>query len=432
MITNERQYKITKAHAEKFRSAVDSFDLDEVIKDGVHPMIAKAQLDQLESEFRDLSEQLDEYDSLIEGNQKEFEAESLCDLPLMLIKGRIARNWTQKQLSDALGIKEQQLQRYESDLYRSANLKTLSRVAEAIGLRVTESAVLSSSEELGVADSSREYPLAEMFKRGWFEDFGGTLAQAKRNASYLIEQFYRDANVSQNIMAMHKKKVRIGGVVNYNALTAWQTRAIHIANKQKLYQNYESRRLTHDWFSELARLSQYDDGPLLARDWLLENGIHFVVERHLQQTHLDGAALRHPSGAPVVVVTLRHDRLDNFWFVLFHELAHIKLHFPLSDDTDYFDDTDIRSDDIESEADKFALNALVPEESWKNCLSRFSVAAEIVREEAKQLQIHPSILAGRIRYEQQNYVVLNDTVGYGEVRRHFEGLLHKIYSCTSS
>jgi len=218
--------------------------------------------------------------------------------------------------------------------------------------------------------------------------------------------------------------VRGGGIVNDNALTAWQIRAIHIANKQKLYQSYDPRRLTRDWFSELAKLSQYDEGPLLARDWLLENGIHFVVERHLQQTHLDGAALRHPSGAPVVVVTLRYDRLDNFWFVLFHELAHIKLHFPLSDDTDYFDDTDIRSDDIEKEADIFALNALVPEELWENCLSRFSVTAETVREEAKQLQIHPSILAGRIRYEQNNYIVLNDAIGYGEVRRHFEDLLH--------
>jgi HTH-type transcriptional regulator/antitoxin HigA len=263
-----------------------------------------------------------------------------------------------------------------------------------------------------------------MYKRGWFEDFGGTLAQAKRNASQLIEKFFLNANVSQDLMAMHKQMVRGGGVVNDRALTAWQIRAIHIANKQKLYQNYEPHKLTHDWFYELAKLSQYEDGPLLARDWLLESGIHFVVEPHLKHTHLDGAALRHPSGSPVVVVTLRYDRLDNFWFVLFHELAHIVLHFPLSNNTDFFDDTDIRSNDLEREADIYALNSLVPETSWDNCLSRFSLTTEMVLEEARQLQIHPSILAGRIRYEQQNFTILNDAIGYGEVSRQFEGLMH--------
>jgi len=424
MITNERQYKITKTQAEKFRSAIEDFDVDQTIKGGLHPMIARAQLEQLESEYSNLIEQLEEYDALIEGTQKEFEAESIHDLPVMLIKARIARNWTQKELAIALGIKEQQLQRYESDLYRSANLKTLSRVAETIGLRVSESAVLYSPDDPVVPSFSEGFPLPEMLKRGWFEDFGGTLAQAKRNAPQLIEQFYLSARVDRNLLAMHRKMVRGGGVLNEAALSAWQVRAIHIANKQKLRQQFDSDRLTFDWFRELAKLSQYDEGPLLARDWLLESGIHFVVERHLPQTHLDGAALRHPGGTPIVAVTLRHDRLDNFWFVLFHELAHIALHFPLSDDTDYFDDIDVKCNDIESEADTFALNALLPEESWENCLSRFSLTTEMVQEEAKQLRVHPSVLAGRIRYERNNYTILNDAVGYGEVRRHFENRLN--------
>lgn len=424
MITNERQYKITKTQAEEFRSSIDNFDLDEVIKSGVHPIIAKAQLDQLHSEFRSLSDQLEEYNSLIDGTQKEFEAESLRDLPLMLIKGRIARNWTQKQLADALDIKEQQLQRYESDLYRSASLNTLSRVAEAIELRISESAVLLSSEESDAEDLSKQFPFTEMYKRGWFEDFAGTLAQAKRNASELIEAFFLNASVNQNLIAMHRQMVRGGGIINDKALTAWQVRAIHIANKQKLYQPYEPHKLTQDWFSELVKLSRHEDGPLLARDWLLESGIHFVVEPHLKQTHLDGAALRHPSGSPVVVVTLRHDRLDNFWYVLFHELAHILLHFPLSDNTDFFDDTDIQSNDIEREADSFALNTLVSETSWENCLSRFSLTTETVLEEARQLQVHPSILAGRIRYEQQDFTILNDAIGYGEVCCQFEEFIH--------
>ncbi|NJL20730.1 MAG: hypothetical protein HC895_07860 [Leptolyngbyaceae cyanobacterium SM1_3_5] len=46
---------------------------------------------------------------------------------------------------------------------------------------------------------------------------------------------------------------------------------------------------------------------------------------HLPQTYLDGAALLLPDGTPVVALTLRYDRIDNFWFVLLHELGHILL-----------------------------------------------------------------------------------------------------------
>ena len=424
MILNERQYRITKAQADKFRAAIENYDPEKAVAEGMHPMLAKAQLEQLESEYEILMGQLEEYDLLVDGRQKEFEVDSLHGLPLVLIKARIARNWTQKQLADALGLKEQQLQRYEADLYRSAKLKTLSRVADTLGLNITESAFLRPPQGDETEDISKKYPIGEMLKRGWFQDFGGTLAQAKRNAYQLIESFYRDAKVSQDVIALHRKMVRSAGGINDNALSAWQVRIIHLANKQRLYQGFDPNRLTSDWFRELAKLSQFDDGPLLAMDWLLESGIHFVTEEHLQGTHLDGAALRHPNGAPIVALTLRHDRLDNFWFVLFHELAHIALHFPLENDTEFFDDADVRSDDMEREADEFALNALVPNKSWDNCLSRFSRSIETVQEEAKQLQIHASILAGRIRYEQENYKILNDAVGYGEVRRHFQKTRH--------
>ena len=50
------------------------------------------------------------------------------------------------------------------------------------------------------------------------------------------------------------------------------------------------------------------------------------IARHLPGTYLDGAAMLSAFSQPVVALTLRYDRLDNFWFVLFHELAHVFLH----------------------------------------------------------------------------------------------------------
>ena len=61
-------------------------------------------------------------------------------------------------------------------------------------------------------------------------------------------------------------------------------------------------------------------------EYLAHSGIPLVVEPHLPQTYLDGAAFLLPAGRPVIGLTLRYDRLDNFWFVLFHELAHVVKH----------------------------------------------------------------------------------------------------------
>ena len=63
-----------------------------------------------------------------------FEASSLAELPTLLVKARIARGWTQRDLADALGVAEQQMQRYEATGYRAASLARLCDVAEALNV----------------------------------------------------------------------------------------------------------------------------------------------------------------------------------------------------------------------------------------------------------------------------------------------------------
>lgn len=417
MITNERQYKITKAQAQKFLDAINSYDVDNVVEDGVHPMIAQAQLDQMKSEYEILVDQLNEYDELSSGDFEDFGETSFEELPLVMIKARIARNWTQKDLAEKLNIKQQQVQRYESEMYSSCKYSTLVKISNVLGLVITESATLSS----GLKKHAENFPFNEVYKRGWFVDFGGSLSTAKRVKEDLVEAFYMNSGVTEQQLALHKKKVRTGSLVNEFALSAWQSRVLYKAKAQKLHNTFNPKTMTVEWFKELTKLSLFKDGPVQAKNFLLSCGIHFIVERHLQHTHLDGAAMKHSDGVtPIIACTLRHDRLDNFWFVLFHELAHLHLHFNSYNETDYFDnDIEKLSNDIEKEADEFALNSLIPSNLWDSCLSRFSLDLDAVRYEAKNLQVHPSILAGRIRKEQNNYMILNEAVGYGEVRRQF-------------
>ena len=77
----------------------------------------------------------------------------------------------------------------------------------------------------------------------------------------------------------------------------------------------------------IVRLSTQDKGPLLARDYLKRHGIKLIIEPHLPKTHLDGATLLADKNNPVVGLSIRHNRPDNFWFTLMHELAHIALHY---------------------------------------------------------------------------------------------------------
>jgi len=73
---------------------------------------------------------------------------------------------------------------------------------------------------------------------------------------------------------------------------------------------------------------------------------------------------------PVIGLTLRHDRIDNFWFTLLHELAHLVEHYQVLSSTDhvFFDELDIETDDeIEAQADRLAKNSLVPSKFAKIC-----------------------------------------------------------------
>nr|WP_244487643.1 ImmA/IrrE family metallo-endopeptidase [Aureimonas sp. Leaf460] len=169
----------------------------------------------------------------------------------------------------------------------------------------------------------------------------------------------------------------------------------------------------------LVRLSFLDEGPRLAREYLGKNGIHLVVERHLPKTRIDGAATKLPDGSPVIGMSLRHDRLDNFWFCLAHELAHVGLHLDGEAAGEWFvDDLDSAGEGKEREADDWAREALIPASVWSEVVGDVRRESD-VRSWARKLSISPSIIAGRMRFEQRNYRLMTDLVGQGEVRRHF-------------
>ena len=133
MIKNERQYRITKAQADRFSQTLESLGQGSRETGAVHPLIAKAQEDALRSQLADLRSELHEYESLTAGEFQFDGLEAVAGLPAVLIKARIAQGLSQKDLAERLGLKEQQVQRYEATDYASASLARIREVASALG-----------------------------------------------------------------------------------------------------------------------------------------------------------------------------------------------------------------------------------------------------------------------------------------------------------
>lgn len=137
MIKNERQYRITKAEAERFQGALAVLDTEDQ-SSGAHPILRKAERDGMASQLDDLLEEIREYNELRAGRRPVIEVTSLADLPRAFVQGRIAAGLSHKELADKLDLKEQQIQRYEATDYAGASLTRLQEVADAIGLSIRE------------------------------------------------------------------------------------------------------------------------------------------------------------------------------------------------------------------------------------------------------------------------------------------------------
>lgn len=151
ILQNERQYEFTKTQLAGLESALKS--AQESPSDS--PEIARrANESGIKILMGDLREQLAEYEKLRGGQVKSLALdEVLVQLPATLVRARIARGWTQRELAKQLGTSEQQVQKDEAGAYARANLEKLSRIAGVLGVSLSGRAKLTRS---GIAPKTRD------------------------------------------------------------------------------------------------------------------------------------------------------------------------------------------------------------------------------------------------------------------------------------
>lgn len=146
MIKTDRQLAVTKATVQKFQADLSSFDREAAAASGLAPQLVEAHQASLKSTLEEMRSKIAEYEALKASTNPIVEDIELEHLPLFLIKARIARRWTQRDLAEKLGLKEQQIQRYEADEYAGASLARLIKVANALNLEVSIRATSRSAE----------------------------------------------------------------------------------------------------------------------------------------------------------------------------------------------------------------------------------------------------------------------------------------------
>ncbi len=274
------------------------------------------------------------------------------------------------------------------------------------------------SPDLAVVDW-RAFPLAEMVRRHWFGDAVRTARDLLERAEEILGPFLAPVVSAPARTVNLRRSARSGSAIDENALSAWKARVWLLAERQEVAP-YNAKAITKQFIGEVARLSPLKNGPVVAVDILSKAGIRVVIEPRMPRTHLDGAAMRFEGRAPVVALTLRYDRLDNFWFTLSHELAHVALHLQSDEAAAFLDDLEAPDDSRrEREADRVATNAMIAEADWKTFRQQGTPSREDIVRFAASVRVHPAIVAGRYRNETKNYKVFSDLIGNRKVRGMF-------------
>jgi HTH-type transcriptional regulator/antitoxin HigA len=320
-------------------------------------------------------------------------------------------------------MREQQIQRYESERYRSISLQNFKRVAAVLGVdlqAIVQSeqtkpllSALGISHQPYVPDEQLKVIVEHAKKSNWFDVPAESAEQRQAVLEYVSESHAKFG--SPGLLRTGLKSLDLKDDA---LLAAWRARVIQRADVVGTEAQKTFDHLDISWLADLIRLSALPDGPVRALRLAQEKGIAIIIEPQLKGLRLDGAAFL-SGGTPIIGLTLRNDRLDNFWHTLLHELAHVYLHYLTGLSAGFFDEEleGEKTDDLEVEADQFASSALIPPEAWRLSPARISRSAGAIEGFASQLGVHPAIVFGRIRRERNNYSIFSDRLGSGVVRK---------------
>lgn len=236
------------------------------------------------------------------------------------------RGWTQSDLTFVLGCHPKSVNQIVNGK-QGVSPAMSKALGKALGLPFDHFAGLQRMFDLSSADDpddgitlranmQKNYPIREMMRRGWLK--GG-------DAATLGDQLAKFFEVSDAgdvpYIAHAAKKTSYEEKDIPPVQLAWLFRVRQIA-KSITVPKYSEAQLA----SAVSRLREMLIAPEEARNVprvLAECGVRFVIVESLPGSKIDGVCFWLDKSSPVIGMSFRFDRIDNFWFVLRHEIEHV-------------------------------------------------------------------------------------------------------------
>ena len=316
-----------------------------------------------------------------------------------------ARGWTHDDLAEVTGRTRQHIRNLIKGK-TAIGPESARELAEAFGTSAEMWMNLQTSYELSKAASAdrmiaqraklyENTPVREMKKRSWIPDTND-IAQLESSMLKFLDLTSWDAQPKLKLAARKS--------TSYSAHTfaqlAWGCRALQLGSCLTAGR-YEDANM-EGVISELRTLTANPEDIRRVPAVLASFGIRLVVIEHLQKTRIDGAAMWLDKHSPVIALSLRFGRIDNFWFNLFHELVHIKYrHEPVVDVG--LNDTNAEDDDggeTEAIANREGANYLINSDKIESFIARHSplfYQAKVIQF-ANARGVHPGIVVGQLHY----------------------------------
>jgi len=320
-----------------------------------------------------------------------------------------ARGWSQTELAEVMGRPVRLINEIIA-AKRAITPETAVQLGESLGTGAEVWMNLESQYQLAqvqqadgqIARRARLYarfPVREMIKRGWIV--------ASANIEVLEAQFQRFfalKHLDDELEFNHAAKKTAAHAPVSQLQLAWLMRARQLAS-ELVCPPYSPTTLKAALPSLSALLSAPEETRHVARI-LSDAGVRFVVVEPIPGSKIDGACFWLGPDQPVIALSLRLDRIDNFWFVLRHEIEHV-LHRHGEDG--YKLDQDIEAsetlDDDERLANAAAAEFCVPQSEFAGFIARVSpfFAEERVVLFAQRLCLHPGLVAGQLQRRLKRY-----------------------------
>lgn len=241
-------------------------------------------------------------------------------------------------------------------------------------------------------------PFNEMAKKNWIKT-----TKIANDKVIELRKYFEVASLNQlvNIQKLEAVFRKLDhGKASVYALSAWlqkgkiEARSIEteVFDKNKLKTMLPELR---SLINEKPNIFQNKLSKLLS-----SCGVALVFLPHLKGTYVHGATIWHTKRKAIVIISLRGKDSDKFWFSFFHEIGHLILH-KKEDIFIHYDKLELQNT-LETEADKFSSDLLIPKKEYQDFISNNNFSKLSVQKFAQNISVPPGIVVGRLQHD--NYI----------------------------